>query len=253
MVYQEELLTYAKSIARNALNKVWFINKQILLELKKSPSTDEKTVGFQNQQSCQCWCNDSDSTKAIHSMLISAQMTKQHELSLLCTVFLGIWILHMSKPLLRILRGNRVTAYVGFEQIPSWFWMYLKIQKCKNNFLKFINISKSETFKTKTDTFEQVVLFERKHIRLLKPWKIGIFSFFLHFFNFIRENESGITWVLLAKIGTLYYHCTGCLELLKVFEFWTISFLVFLKCFSHHKSQCGSFLSLIQKSSFFLW
>lgn len=222
MVYQEELLTYAKSIARNALNKVWFINKQILLELKKSPSTDEKTVGFQNQQSCQCWCNNSDSTKAIHSMLISAQMTKQHELSLLCTVFLGIWILHMSKLLLRILRGNRVTAYVGFEQIPSWFWMYLKIQKCKNNFLKFINISKSETFKTKTDTFEQVVVFERKHIRLLKPWKIGIFSFFLHFFNFIRENESGITWVLLAKIGTLYYHCTGCLELLKVFEFWTI-------------------------------
>ena len=39
--------------------------------------------------------------------------------------------------------------------------MYLKIQKCKNNFLKFINISKSETFKTKTDTFEQVVVFER--------------------------------------------------------------------------------------------
>lgn len=220
-------MTYAKSIAKNALNKVWFINKQILLELKKSPSTDEKTVGFQNQQSCQCWSNTSDSTKAIHSMLISAQMTKQHELSLLCIVFLGIWILHMSKPLLRILRRNQVTAYGGFEQIPSWLWMYLKIQKCKSNFLKFINISKSETFKTKTETFEQVVFFERKHIRLLKPWKIGIFSFFLHFFNFIREKW---IWYNLSLGGKSWYFILPLHWMSRAFEsVWILNNLI--SCF----------------------
>lgn len=127
----------------------------------KPPSIDEKTVVFQDQQSYQCWHNISDSTMAIHSMLISVQMTKEHKPSLLCFAFLAIWILQMSI--------TTLVAYVGPEQIPKRFWRYFKIQRCKKKKKEKKVFSNSETFFTQNRHFRiRCALLER----LLKPWAI---------------------------------------------------------------------------------
>ena len=125
---------------------------------------------------------------------------------------------------MRTLR-HRESKQLAWSHATGKRWS--KIQKCKSNFLKFINISKSETFKTKTDTFEQVVFFERKHIRLLKPWKIGIFSFFLHFFNFIREKW---IWYNLSLGGKSWYFILPLHWMSRAFEsVWILNNLI--SCF----------------------